>query len=214
MLRYAGLDVHKRVVQACILDEGGQIVHQDRFELTGPTLVGFAQSHLGPQCHVALEATTNTWAIVALLRLHVAEVVVSNPLKTRAIAEAQIKTDKIDARVLADLLRCNYLPRVWQPDDQTQRIRRLVSRRASVVADRTGIKNRLHSVLAMRLLRPPVEDLFGTRGLAWLRHVELDAEGDNCWIATCVCWRRSNRRSASWTSNWRRRVTPMRGSSS
>src|SRR5262245_51745934 len=177
MLRYAGLDVHKRVVQACILDEGGQIVHQERFELTAETLVGFAQSHLGPECHVALEATTNTWAIVALLQPHVAEVVVSNPLKTRAIAEAQIKTDKVDAQVLGQLLRCNYLPRVWQPDDQTQQIRRLTSRRASVVADRTGIKNRLHSVLAMRLLRPPVEDLFGTRGLLWLRQVELDAEG-------------------------------------
>ncbi len=59
---------------------------------------------------VALEATTNTWAIVRLVKPHVAEVVVSNPLRARAIADAKVKTDKVDAFVLAQLLRCDYLP--------------------------------------------------------------------------------------------------------
>jgi transposase len=61
---------------------------------------------------------------------------------------AKIKTDKVDALVLAKLLRCDYLPRVWEPDAATQRLRRLTHRRASLVADRTAIKNRLHAVLA------------------------------------------------------------------
>ena len=46
------------------------------------------------------------------------QIVVGNPLKTKAIAEAKIKTDKVDAEVLAQLLRCDYLPAVWQPDDR------------------------------------------------------------------------------------------------
>jgi transposase len=177
MLHYAGLDVHKRVVQACVLDQEGHILLRQRFELTPRGLVAFAREHLGADTHVALEATTNTWAIVALLRLHAARVVVSNPLLTKAIAQAKIKTDKVDALVLAQLLRCDYLPQVWQPDPGTQERRRLCSRRASLVADRTGIKNRLHSVLAQRLLQPPVAELFGKPGLSWLRQVELDAEG-------------------------------------
>ena len=177
MIIYAGLDVHKRVVEACVLDAAGAIRHRERFELTPTKLVSFAQQHLGPEAHVAVEATTNTWAVVRLLKPHVAEVVVSNPLKTKAIAEAKVKTDQVDALVLAQLLRCDFLPRVWQPDEPTQELRRLTGRRASLVADRTAVKNRLHAVLAQRLLTPPVAALFGTKGLAWLQAVELDAEG-------------------------------------
>jgi transposase len=177
MLRYAGLDVHKRVVEACVLDAAGQLLRRERFELTPDNLTAFARAHLGPQAHVALEATTNTWAVVRLLTPHVAEVVVSNPLATKAIAQAKVKTDKVDALVLAQLLRCDYLPRVWQPDEATQELRRLSARRSSLVADRTGVKNRLHAVLAQRLLRPPVDELFGKRGRAWLAGVDIDAEG-------------------------------------
>jgi transposase len=176
MLLYCGLDVHKRVVEACVLDEGGEIVLRDRFDLTPARLVNFLQQHLGKEAKVVVEATTNTWAIVALVKPHVGEVVVSNPLLTKAIAQAKVKTDKVDALVLAQLLRCDYLPTVWQPDEATQELRRLTSRRSSLVADRTGMKNRLHSVLAMRLVQAPVADLFNNKGLEWLRTVELDAE--------------------------------------
>jgi transposase len=173
----AGLDIHKRLVQAVVLGDDGAVRHRERFELTREALCRFAQERLGPDCRVALEATTNTWSVVALLRPHVAEVVVSNPLRTRAIAEAKIKTDKVDAMVLAQLLRADFLPRVWQPDEATQHKRRLTTRRASLVGDRTRVKNRIHAVLHQRLLTPPVKDLFSKRGLGWLARLELDPPG-------------------------------------
>ena len=80
--------------------------------------MAFARQRLQPEDQIALEATTNTWAVVALLRPFVARIVVANPLRTRAIAEAKLKTDKIDAEALAQLLRCDYLPPVWQPDQR------------------------------------------------------------------------------------------------
>jgi transposase len=177
MIRYVGLDVHKRVVQACALDESGEVVLRHRFTLTRESLTKFAQEFLTANDRVVLEATTNSWAVVSVLRPFVAEVVVSNPLATKAIASAKVKTDKVDALVLAQLLRLDYLPRVWEPGEATQELRRLCSRRASLVADRTTVKNRIHSVLAMRLMIPPVTVLFSAKGLAWLRHVQLDAEG-------------------------------------
>jgi transposase len=178
MLLYAGLDIHKRVVAACVLDEAGQIVRRERFELTPAILADFARKQLGPQARVVVEATTNTWAVVRILKAHVAEVIVSNPLQTKAIAQAKVKTDKVDALVLAQLLRCDFLPRVWEPDEATQELRRLTSRRASLVANRTAIKNRLHAVLAQRLLRPPQGELFSKAGQIWLESVvQLDAEG-------------------------------------
>ena len=66
---------------------------------------------LGPADEVALEATGNTWAIATLLASRAGRVVVSNPAKTRAIAEAKVKTDKVDAEILAQLLAADYLPR-------------------------------------------------------------------------------------------------------
>src|SRR5205807_1477943 len=109
MVRYVGLDVHKRVVEVCILDGAGKILDQFRFDLDRNTLLHFAQTRVTPRDRVALEATTNCFAVARVLRPFVAEVVVSNPLVTKAIAEAKVKTDKVDAHVLAQLLRCDFL---------------------------------------------------------------------------------------------------------
>lgn len=176
MVHYIGLDVHRDVAQACIVDEQGTVVRQERFDLTRERLLAFAQARLRACDKLALEATFNTWEVVRLLEPYVAEVVVSNPLATKAIAQAKVKTDKVDAKVLAQLLRCDYLPRVWRADEATQELRQLTSRRASLVSQQTAIKNRIHSVLAARLIRLPVSDLFGTKGQQWLAKLELAAQ--------------------------------------
>ena len=175
MILDCALDIYKRVVEACIIDEAGRIVRRERFDLTVEKLTEFRRMRLGREAKVVIEATTNTWAAVRLLKPHVGEVVVSNPLLTKAIAQAKIKTDKVDALVLAEVTRCDFLPRVWEPDEATQELRRLW-RRSGLVADRTAVKNRLHSVLAQRLLLPPSE-LFSKTGQAWLSDLTLDGEG-------------------------------------
>lgn len=173
MIRYVGLDVHKRVVEACLVDQAGQVVHRERFALSRHTLGLFATKVLRPTDQVALEVTTNCWAVAEVLRGQVARVVVSNPMATKAIALAKVKTDKVDAHVLAQLLRCDYLPEVWQPDEATQRLRELTGRRSTLVGQRTRLRNRIHAVLAMRLIETPAE-LFNAEGLAWLTSQSLD----------------------------------------
>ncbi len=177
MTRFIGLDVHKRVVEVCILDADGKVLKRHRFDLDRETLKAFASLYLTSQDRVVLEATTNTWAVVRLLRPYVADIVVSNPLQTKAIASAKIKTDKVDAYVLAQLLRCDFLPTVWTPDEETERLRRLTSRRASLTSDATRVKNRIHSVLAQRLILHPPGKLFSIEGRNWLQQVALDDEG-------------------------------------
>ena len=181
ILRFVGLDVHKRVLQICIIDAAGKVLAKERLEdLNRERLLEFARAKLKSQDRVALEATTNTWAVARLLRRFVAEVVASNPLTTKAIAQAKVKTDKIDAEVLAQLLRCDYLPQVWQPDEATSLLRELTSRRTALVGDRTAVRNRIHSLLAVRLLSVPFDELFGPAGRAWLAGLstdELDAQG-------------------------------------
>ena len=132
---------------------------------------------LRPDDEVALEATGNSDAIANLLTPLVARVVVSNPSKTRAIAEAKVKTDKVDARILAQLLAADFLPPVWLPDERTWALRRQVTRRAHVVRQRTRIKNQVHAILARNLApTPPVSDLFGRTGRHWLSRQELPVD--------------------------------------
>jgi transposase len=70
----------------------------------------------------------------------------------KAIAYAHVKTDKIDAGVLANLYVAGFLPEVWTPDAETERLRRLVARRNQVVKHRTRIKNEVHAILHAHLI--------------------------------------------------------------
>lgn len=173
MVRFVGCDVHKQTAVFTVLLADGAVHATHSVVVTREALAHFAELHLTGEDRLAMEATTNTWGVAEVLRSHVQEVVISNPLRTRAIAEAKIKTDRIDSRVLAELLRADYLPRVWQPGPETRRLRRLTHRRAALVSDRTRLKNRLHSVLHHCLVPLPRGDLFSKSGLAWLRELTL-----------------------------------------
>jgi transposase len=137
-VRSIGLDVHKDFAEVAEAVPGGGVQRVGRVRTTPEALRAFAE-RLGPDDQVALEATINTFAIAKLLGEHAGRVVVSNPVRTRAIADAKIKTDKVDASVLAQLLAADYLPSVWQPDETTQMLRRLVARRARLVRQRTRL---------------------------------------------------------------------------
>ena len=106
--RCIGLDVHRDFAQVAIWQAG--VVSQAGTFATTPEGVREFAAGLGPADEVALEATGNTWAIAALLASRAGRVVVSNPAKTRAIAEAKVKTDKVDAAILAQLLAADFLP--------------------------------------------------------------------------------------------------------
>jgi transposase len=173
--RRIGLDVHREFAQIAVWEDG--IVRQAGQVATTPEgMRAFAESLL-PSDEVAIEATCNTHAIAKLLAPRVARVVISNPMKTRAIAEAKVKTDKVDAQVLAQLLAADYLPSVWIADERTQALRRQVNRRAHIVRQRTRLKNQVQSILHRNLVpRPPVADLFGIKGRCWLASQPLPAD--------------------------------------
>jgi len=175
MRRCFGLDVHREFAEVAIWQDG--IVRSaGRIETTPEALRLFAGS-LCEQDEVALEATCNTHAIARLLEQHAGRVVVSNPQKTRAIAEAKVKTDKVDARVLAQLLAVGFLPSVWLADDETHALRRRVARRSHIVRQRTRLKNRVQAILHRNLVpRCPAADLFGHKGRAWLAQQDLPAD--------------------------------------
>ncbi len=174
-MRSIGLDVGKRFAEVAISEPGRGTRSGGRISASAECLRAFAAT-LGPDDQVVLEATTNTWPIVELLEGHAGRVVVSNPLRTRAIADAKTKTDTIDAATLAELLAADYLPTVWQPDPETRALRRRVAGRAALVAERTRLRNRISAVLMRNLVGCPWSDPFGRNGRSWLTTVELPVD--------------------------------------
>ena len=174
--RIFGLDVHKKQVQVAEMSPEGHLIRSGSFPATPEGLKTFAQT-LQPHDEIALEATTNTWAIHDALAPHVHKVAVANPMKVRLIADAHLKTDAVDASVLAHLHRTHFLPEVWVPDAKTRRWRSLLAHRMELTKVQTMWKNRAHSIFHRNLVtEPPVGDLFGARGRRWIKSAELPAD--------------------------------------
>jgi len=175
MGRVIGLDISKRSAEVAVLVPGTPQLQRQRFPADRPSIVAFA-AHLTREDQVALESCTNAVAFYRLLCDHAGAVVVSNPLKTRVIAEAKVKTDKVDAEILARLLAADFLPPVWVPDPATDRLRHLVFHRQGLVTQRTQAKNRIHAILHRNLLAPEVSDLFGAAGRRLLARLALPVD--------------------------------------
>ena len=175
-MRVVVVDLSRTFAEIAYLEEG-TVTPGGRVTLVHGALSEWAAYRLRATDHVVLEATANTIAVVNAVRPHVARVVIANPAQVRLIAEARVKTDKIDAAVLAQLYASGFLPEVWVPDDATQTLRRQVARREQVVRQRVRLKNEIHGVLHTYLIpRCPAADLFGRRGRQWLANQPLPLE--------------------------------------
>lgn len=166
MRRVIGMDIHRTFAEV-VFWEDRRLRHYGRIDMTRSGLEGFGRS-LEPEDEIVIEATGNAMSVVRVLSPF-ARVIVANPMQVKAIAHARIKTDKIDAGVLAQLQASGFLPEVWVPDPRTERLRRLVARRCQVVRHRTRVKNEVHSILRAHLVpQCPHADLLNGRGRAWL----------------------------------------------
>lgn len=176
MARSFGMDVHRSFAQIAVVEDG-LCRDEGRIGVKPEDLRSWAAETLRADDEIVLEATTNSDAIATMLRPMVARVVVSNPRKTRAVAEAKVKTDKVDARILAQLLAADFLAETWVADDRTRMLRRVVSRRTHLVRQRTRSKNQVHAILARNLVPTcPHADLFSKVGRRWLDQQTVPAD--------------------------------------
>jgi transposase len=176
-MRWVGLDLHTRYITACALDDAGQIVAEHRrLPPDAPALVAWLQG-LGDAVTVAMEATLYwAWLHDQLSAAGIAAVA-AHPYQVKLIWQARCKTDPIDARKLADLLRTNLLPAIWVPDPEVRARRKRLRGRAYLVRLRTSVKNRIHGHLTAENCGTAVTDLYGRAGRAWLRTVDLSPMG-------------------------------------
>src|SRR5438552_2729134 len=176
-MNFTAIDYLKRYSVASALNELGQRIGEAR--IVGNSPAGFVQffRSLGGPSQVVIEACWNwSWLYDQLQHIEeVTEVVLAHPYKTRLIAEAQVKTDKLDARTLAQLLRADLIARAHVSSPQARARKTVLRQRLFWVKLRTAIRNRVHTLLARQreLTVPDRADLFGKKGQQWLGQLEL-----------------------------------------
>jgi transposase len=174
-MRQVALDVHQGFCEVAVREDS-------KTRSAGRVATGRAELELfaGSLCRgdeVVMEATGPAMEIARIIRPHVARVVVVNAQEVRAISHARVKSDRFDARTLAELLGAGMLEPVWVPDVEISALRRRIARRAALIRQRVRAKNEVHATLARALLgSSPVSDLFGVKGRVWLSGQNLVPE--------------------------------------
>jgi len=171
-LMYIGLDVHKKICYGTLADERGQILRRERFNNNPKGLKTFMRDV--DEAEVAMEAGYCWQPLYDYLADNGFKVKLVHPLKVKAIAQAKIKTDKIDSETITHLLRTNLLPESYVPPKEIRELRDLVRRRSFLVGLRTRIRNRVHAELVKRGIELGVPP-FSIEGRGLLTGLGLDA---------------------------------------
>ena len=140
---FVGADVHAVSTTYAVLNDSGKLVMEGVVETTAQGLITMVKSISGA-VHLTFEEGTHASWLYGLLRAHVAELVVCNPRKN--VSKKENKSDRIDARKLARLLRSGDLSPVYHGHDETRALKELVRGYEHVVADSVRAKNRLKAI--------------------------------------------------------------------
>ncbi len=173
-MHYCGLDVSTKSTHVYIEDEQGRRVKR----MVVPTAPGHLEDAIGRYVarglRVAIEAGNQTAWIHDLLRELGAEVHVVHPLKVKWIAESKKKTDRVDAQLLARLLRIGGLPEpVHMPSRRSRELRSLLVARRQLVQMRTKMVNVARGLVRQQRVRLPAKALLTTAGWARLSEAAL-----------------------------------------
>lgn len=160
---YVGIDLHKRSFSFVMLSVSGETLGEGKRATTCEAVCDFAGC-LDHRHEVTLEPLENGYWFMDQLRPSVGSLHLANSGKVRLIAQSRLKNDRIDARILADLLRVGYLPEVYVPTYTLRQWRSLVSPRIRLVRDRTRLKNRILGLINREGHRLTATDPFGKRG--------------------------------------------------
>ena len=171
---YLGCDVHKKMTVVSFIREDGRVLGTKKFYNNITELKRILDDFSSEDYSAVLEAGLN-WELIYEMLEGIGEikrVAVAHPPRVKAIASAKIKTDKIDSKILGELLRADLIPEVWVPPKEVRVLKNIVRFRAFIVKIKTMIKNKVHDIMRKgQILTPDVQDLFGRYGREWLETV-------------------------------------------
>ena len=163
---YLGIDLHLKNSYLVLMDREGGVL--DERQLPNGEVKSYLEAHIPEETFAVLEATRNWAFMYDCLSEHVERVELAHSKELKAISNAAVKTDRIDAHTLAHLARLNFLPIAYAASTEVRDLRLQMRHRQTLIKHRTQTKNRIHAVLASYNLVSPVADLFGVQGREWL----------------------------------------------
>jgi transposase len=169
---YIGIDLHKKYSFITTMDIKGHVKEQKRIEHDSKSLDEFVSS-IDEDDNIAMESTINWYYFYEMFESRTTNIHLAHPAKTKVIAQAKLKNDKVDSQMLAHLLRTDLLPEAYIPSKETRDLRELLRYRASLVRFRTQMKNKIHAILSKNGIYCPYSDLFGKAGMVFLREIKL-----------------------------------------
>ena len=164
---YVGLDLHRKTIQIAAVDDSGTELMNKKIQNTREALAG--ETYKIPSNSKYVIESSSVWEeVYRHMRNDLGlDVVLSDPYKTRLIAESKKKTDKVDALILADMLRGGYIAECYVPEGRTADERKLVRYRRMLVKSRTREKNLIHGILLQMSVDPGAAPFSS----AWLAQV-------------------------------------------
>jgi len=172
---HLGLDLSRRRLDFHLLDEQGATVEVGAAPPDVHGLASLARRVGGHDQPVraAIESMNGARFVHDQLELYGLDVEIADAAKVKGLAPLACKTDKIDARVLAELCRRELVPAIWLPDPSVRGDRERARFRLHLVRQRTRLKSRIHQTLVAFAVPCPVSDLFGKRGRLLLERLAL-----------------------------------------
>jgi len=169
---FTGLDVHKAFTFGVIKDKEGVVLNKAKFDNSEENFEIFFKGFPPEETKVVMESTGVWEYIYEILDGKGFAIKLANPVRTKAIASARIKTDAIDASTLADLLRADMIAESYVPTKEVRRLRDVVRQRKTIVDGRTQVKNKIHAILIRQGVKLPYKSL-GPKAINWL-HDNID----------------------------------------
>jgi transposase len=165
--KYIGLDVHQATISVAVMDSSGKLVMESILETKAATILEFFAGLRGTLWVTFEEGTWAAW-LYDLLKPRVAKLVVCNPRKTALLKDGN-KSDRIDARKLAESLRTNQLKPVYHGENGMRMLRELSRSYLTIVKDLSRVMNRLKAVYRSWAIPCAGRDVYYTRHRAeWL----------------------------------------------
>ena len=168
---YTGVDLHRSFSYITTMNDKGEVLRQKKLPSNGE--IAEFLKEFDESMEVAIEASPSWYWLYDHLEDEGFDVKLSHPLKTKAIAYTKVKTDKVDSVTLAHILRSDLLPLSYVSEKPVRLNRELLRYRASLVKVQTGIKNKIHTILAKNNIDHDYTDLFGKRGMDFLHSLSL-----------------------------------------
>jgi transposase len=172
-MNYIGMDIHKRLIVAVAKDKEGELLAKGDFENSKKGFEKFLQEFIPQETKIVIESTSVWEYVYTILEEGGYEVILANPVKTRAIAEARMKTDKIDADTLCDLLRANLIFQSYIPPKEIRELREIIRGRKTFSKQGTQIQNRIHAILTKKGINIPT-DTIGAKTIKYLLESQKD----------------------------------------